>query len=87
MENLMQSDVFFFISSISFILLTLLLVIVFYYIISILKDFKTISEILKNGVKNAGENIEALAQMVSQSSLFKFIFGSNYKKKSKKNKK
>lgn len=84
MENLIQSEIFFFISSVSFIILTILLVVACIYIISILQDFKSISRKIKNGADYAGDHMEELAKNIEDSSFYKFIFGK--KRKSRKNK-
>jgi len=84
MENLIQSDIFFFISSISFIILTVLLAVACIYIISILQDFKSVSRKIKNGADYAGEHVEELVENIEDSAFYKFIFGK--KKKSRKTK-
>lgn len=84
MENLLQSEIFFFISSLSFILLTILLSIAVIYIISILRDFKSISRKIKSGADYAGEHVEELAKNLEDSAIYKFIFGKKRKAKSKK---
>jgi hypothetical protein len=84
MENLIQSEIFFFISSVSFIILTILLGVAVIYIISILQDFKSISRKIKNGADYAGDHMEELAKNIEESSFYKFIFGK--KRKSRKSK-
>lgn len=84
MENLLHSEIFFFISSISFILLTILLSIAVFYIISILRDFKAVSKKIKSGADYAGEHVEELAKNLEESAIYKFIFGKKRKTKSKK---
>lgn len=75
MENLIQSEIFFFISSVSFIILTILLVVAIMYIISILRDFKSISQKIKSGADYAGDHVEELAKNLEESMFYKFIFG------------
>jgi uncharacterized protein YoxC len=47
MQNLIQSDVFFFITSVAVILVTILVLVMFWYIIRILKNIKDVSDIVK----------------------------------------
>ncbi len=75
METLIKTDIFFFVTTISVIILTIFLIICFYYFARILKNFKDISVLLKKGVNNASKNIDDIGKQVSDSSLFRFIFG------------
>jgi len=49
MENLIQSDVFFFITSIAVIIVTIFVLVMLWYAIRILKNIKDVSEIAKSG--------------------------------------
>ncbi len=84
MENILQSEIFFFISSISFIILSILLAVAVINIISILRDFKSVSRKIKNGADYAGEHVEELAKNLEETTLYKIIFGKKRKTKSKK---
>lgn len=84
MENLLQSEIFFFISSISFIILSILLAVAVINIISILRDFKSVSRKIKNGADYAGDHVEELAKNLEETTLYKIIFGKKRKTKSKK---
>ena len=47
MQNLIQSDVFFLITSVAVVLVTILVLIMFWYVIRILKNIKDVSDIVK----------------------------------------
>ena len=47
MQNLIQTDVFFFITSVAVVLVTILVLVMFWYIIRILKNIKDVSDIVK----------------------------------------
>ncbi len=47
MQNLIQSDVFFFITSVAVVLVTILVLVMFWYVIRILKNIKDVSDIVK----------------------------------------
>jgi len=86
MGNLIHADIFFFITSIAVILLTILLILAFVYLIQILKNFRDISEIIKNGATKASMHIEDLSNSVVNNPIFRFIFGKKKttKKRAKK---
>lgn len=47
MQNLIQSDVFFFITSVAVIVVTIFVLVVLWYLISILRNVKEVSDIIK----------------------------------------
>jgi len=47
MQNLIQSDIFFFITSIAVVIVTISILVMLWYIIRILKNIKDVSEIVK----------------------------------------
>lgn len=47
MENLIQSDIFFFITSIAVIVVTIFILIILWYVLRILKNVKDVSDIIK----------------------------------------
>lgn len=87
MDTLFKADIFFLITSIAVISVTIFLLIALFKFISILNDFKSISDRLKKGVDSASENISELVDSVNESAIFKFIFGKKKftSKKIKKN--
>ena len=85
MESIIQSDIFFFITSISIIIFTVFFIIIGFYVIKIVKNFSRISEVLKDGVNTADAEIREIGEHVRESAIFSFIFGK--KRKRTKNKK
>ncbi|VAW19396.1 hypothetical protein MNBD_BACTEROID04-1012 [hydrothermal vent metagenome] len=47
MQNLIQSDIFFFITSVAVVIVTISILVMLWYIIRILKNIKDVSEIVK----------------------------------------
>ncbi len=75
MDTLIHADVFFFITTIAVIMVTSFLVVALFYIIEILKNFRDMSRMLRNGVKGASNSLEDLANMIKEIPILKFIFG------------
>ncbi len=84
METLIQSEVFFFISSVGFVVLFILCAVVFFYVI---KSFRTWDRILNKLEDNIGDMSDTAKDMledVRESTIFNFIVGR--KKHTKKHK-
>ncbi len=47
MENLIQSDVFFFITSIAVVIVTIFILVILWYVVRILKNVKDVSDVIK----------------------------------------
>ena len=69
MENLIQSDIFFFITSIAVIVVTIFILIILWYVVRILKNVKDVSDIIKkesffvlNDLSGLRERIKGLLQ-------------------------
>jgi predicted Holliday junction resolvase-like endonuclease len=89
MENLMKSDIFFFITSIAVGILTILLTIVIIYIVKIIRDIKYISGKAKTQADHISEDFDKLrenlkAQSSTAKSFFNFIGRFAKSKKSNK---
>lgn len=84
MDNILQADIFFFISTIAVVIFSVLLIVVIYYLRETLQNFRDISRILKNGVNTASEKVGNAFSDVEDSAIYKFIFGK--KKRGKKSK-
>jgi hypothetical protein len=84
MESLAKSDIFFFITSISVIVITIVIVIAGYYVIHTLRNVRDISKTLKKTVHTAESEIEQIADRVTESPLFGFVFGKKKKRKDAK---
>lgn len=82
MDTLMKADIFFFVTTIAVILLLVLLVIICIYFIKILKNFKDISDILKQSTEKVSGHIEDFSDMMMNNPLFRLFFGK--KKKTRK---
>ena len=80
MDHILQSEIFFFITSIFVIILTTILVIAGFYIIKALRNFSDISTTLKNTVNDTSGELAEMAGHVRDSFLFKLIFGDRKKK-------
>ncbi|MFA6397528.1 MAG: DUF948 domain-containing protein [Candidatus Paceibacterota bacterium] len=82
MENILQSQIFFFISSLGFIVLWVLVVIFLFYLIRAIKTFSRIINKLEKDVDKIGDTTKDLLEEIKNSTIFNFIF-----KKKKKHKK
>lgn len=80
MNSLMQSQIFFFISSIGFILLGILAAIILVYCIRTLHIFMRLLEKIEGNVSNISEDITALIADVRESVVFRFFFKPRRKK-------
>ena len=69
MDSLLQSDIFFFVSSIGFLVIAGLLVSILLYVIKIIKIVVEVMETVKNITKGVSEKIEDIGQ-ITQSPLF-----------------
>ncbi len=87
MNNLIQADIFFFISSIAVALLILVLLVTLYYVRQILANFRDISRTLKKTVDTSSENIENIFEDIEDSRIYTFLFGKKKKKQKQKQKK
>lgn len=84
MESIIQSNIFFFITSISVIIFTIFFIIIAIYLVRIMRNFSHISEALKKGVDNAGEELREMTDHVRDSPIFSFVFGKKKRKNIKK---
>ena len=85
MSTLMQSQVFFFISSIGFVLLWILLAIFLYYLIKVTKTFSRIMEKAEKDINEIGDITKEMLEDMRQNAIFNFLFPKK-KRSSKKNK-
>ncbi len=85
MESIIQSNIFFFITSISVIIFTIFFIIIAIYLVRIMRNFSHISEALKKGVDNAGEELREMTDHVRDSPIFSFVFGKKKTEKKRKN--
>ena len=66
MSNILQADIFFFISSIATIIITIILAIAGYYLILIVRDAKYISTKLRNATDDLEEKYQEIRDQVSE---------------------
>ena len=81
MQAVLQSQIFFFITSIFVVVLIVVLAVCSFYIIRILKDFADISKMLKATVTDAHGELERMGEHVRESKLYTFFFGTAKKAK------
>lgn len=77
---LIQSQIFFFISSIGFIVLFILLIIIFVRLAHVLKTFSRMSDKLEKNVENIGDSAEEMVEDIRDSVVYRFMFGKKKKK-------
>ena len=80
MEPFLKLDIFFFITSIAVGIVTVFLAIIGYRLIRILKDVEDITNTLKSTVSSAQSELADIGERVTESSLFRFIFGKRSRK-------
>jgi predicted membrane protein len=73
-QSQMQSQTFFFISSIGFIILWALAAIFLFYLIRAMSTFSNIMDKMERDINNIGEATEDLLDEVRDSALFQFFF-------------
>jgi uncharacterized protein YqhQ len=83
MDTLLQSQVFFFISSIGFILLWILVAIFLFYLIRATNTFSRIMDRVEKDIDNIGDTTKEMLDDVRESTVFNFLF--KKKRKSRKN--
>jgi len=83
MENLAQSEAFFFISSIGFVFLWALLAVFLIYLIRATSAFSRVMEKIEEDVGSMGDTTKEALEEMRDSAIFNFIF----RKKKRKNKK
>ncbi len=75
MQNLIQSDVFFFITSVAVVLVTILVLVMFWYVIRILKNIKDVSDIVKSGTVSFSGDMSSVRKKIKKlfDSLIKMV--------------
>jgi len=75
MSSLLTSDIFFFITALSVIILTIIFATAGIYLVKILKEFKEMLEKLKNMVHKTEAEFDTLYAELTESWIFKLLFG------------
>lgn len=83
MDTLLQSQVFFFISSVGFVVLWILIAIFLFYLIHATKTFSKILDQVEDDIESMGDTTKEMLEDVRNSAVFSFLF--RKKKKSRKN--
>lgn len=82
MDNIMQADIFFFISSIGFVLLWIMMIVLLFYFIKATRTFSRIMENVEEDIDSLGDTTKEMLNDVRDSMIFNFIF--KKRKRSKK---
>jgi len=82
MNTLLQSQVFFFISSVGFVFLWILTAIFLFYLIRATSTFSRIMDKIEKNIDNIGDATKEMLEEVKDSVIFNFLF--RKKKKSHK---
>lgn len=77
----MQSQIFFFISSIGFVILGILAVIVFIYILRALNSFSKILKRAEKDIDSIGDTTKEMLEEIQDSRVFRFLFKGKRKHK------
>ena len=84
MITLMQSQIFFFISSIGFIILWILFGIIMIYILCAIKSLLRILKRAENDIDSIGDTTKELLEEVLNSNVFRFVFKGKIRKNNNK---
>jgi len=82
MDTLLQSQVFFFISSVGFVLLWVLVALFLFYLIRATKTFSKILDKVGDDIERMGDTTKEMLEDVRDSAVFGFLF--RKKRKSRK---
>lgn len=85
MNTLLQSQVFFFISSLGFVVLWIFTGVFLYYLIRATKTFGRIIEKAEDDINEVGDTTKEMFEEIKDSAVFNFLF--KKKKRNKKDKK
>jgi len=81
---ILQSQVFFFISSLGFVTLWILAAIFLFYLIRVAKSLSNIMNKLENNLNSIGDTTKEILEDMRNNVVFKFLFGKKRKNKEKK---
>ncbi len=86
MNTLMQSQIFFFISSVGFVFLWVLVAIFLVYLVRATKTFSKIMDGIEKDVDHIGDTTKEMLNEVRDSAIFNFVFRQKKKKHRKESK-
>ncbi len=78
----MKANVFFFVTTIAVAIFAVLGIVIAVYVIRILRNIQRASDKLEQSIEALGEHAEALSDKISESFLFRLLFGKRAKKRS-----
>ncbi len=81
MNSLMQSEIFFFISSIGFIILGIFVAVFLFYLIRATKTFNKIIEKVEKDIDHIGDTTKEMLDEVKESFIFNLLFGKKKKQR------
>lgn len=70
MSSVLQSDIFFFISSVSVIFLTIAVLIALIYLIHILRDIRAFFKVLRDGAEALSEDVSRVRTMLTNKGIW-----------------
>ncbi len=83
MTTLMQSEIFFFISSIGFIVLGVLVAVILVFVLRAFRSFSRILEKAEKDIDAIGDTTKEMLEDMRESSVFQFLFRHKRKQKSR----
>ena len=83
MDTQMQTQVFFFISSVGFVVLWIFIAIFLFYLIRVTNTLSRILEKAEKDINDIGETTKEIIEEIKDNKIFNFLFGK--KRKSRKN--
>ena len=81
--SILQSQVFFFVSSIGFVMLWVLTGVFLIYLIRATSTFSRIMEKLEKDIDNIGDTTKDILEEMKESVVFRFLFGKKRKQRNK----
>ena len=81
MDTLLQSQVFFFISSIGFVVLWIFIIILLFYLIRVTNTFSKIIDKVEKDVDSIGDTTKEMLEEVRDSTVFNFLFRKKKKRR------
>lgn len=70
MSNVLQSEIFFFISSVSVVFIAILMIVAMIYIISILKDIRSFFKTIRIGAETLSEDISQVREKLNNKGIW-----------------
>ena len=83
MDSLLQSQVFFFVSSVGFVILGILVVMLLFYLIRISQSFSRIINKAEKDINSIGDTTKEILEEIRDNSLFQFLTKFFKKKRTK----